>query len=263
MIPIHDENRSRTTPYVVAILILVNLAVFVNEATMNEREIRAFITGYGMTPGATVDAVKSFRIFSIHSGWTFITSMFLHASWWHLIGNMWFLWLFGDNVEDYLGHLRFIVFYLFSGFAAGLAHFMMDPMSQIPCVGASGAISGILGAYALLFPRARIVCFLPSLSILIRFRIRAVFFMGVWFLFQMIPGVIVLSLPKGAGIAYWAHIGGFMFGMFLTANFRRRKKQIEDNPIIGGVKYYKCPEDGEDWHKDAKKALFGRGKKSD
>jgi len=144
----------------------------------------------------------------------FFTSMFLHAGWLHLVGNMWFLWIFADNVEDILGHFNFLIFYIACGLAASFAHFIMNYHSVVPTVGASGAIAGVLGAYIVMFPKARILTLIPIFIFLEVMEIPAFVFLGIWFIYQFLLGMMSVG-SYGAGVAFWAHIGGFLFGILL------------------------------------------------
>lgn len=151
-------------------------------------------------------------------------SMFLHGGWMHLIGNMWFLHLFGNNVEDMMGHLKFLVFYLMSGLVATFAHVAVNPLSPIPIVGASGAISGVIGAYFVMFPRARVLTLVFAFFFVDIVVLPAVVFIGLWFLFQFWSGLISLAVPHINGVAWWAHIGGFIAGMVLAPMMRGRRR---------------------------------------
>ncbi len=164
----------------------------------------------------------------------FVT-MFLHGGWMHLIGNMWFLYLFGDNVEDAMGHIRFLVFYLVSGIAATLAHIVFHPLSPIPVVGASGAISGVVGAYLVMFPTARVLTLVPIFFFIVDIVVLpALIFIGLWFLFQFWSGLLSLAVPHMGGVAWWAHIGGFLAGLVLAPLMRERRK-----PARYKVRFYR------------------------
>jgi rhomboid family protein len=143
----------------------------------------------------------------------FLTSMFLHGGWLHLIGNMWFLWVFGDNVEDRLGHISYLCFYLFCGFGSGLAHVMMNLGSGVPSLGASGAISGVLGAYIVLYPRAKVLTLVPLIVFWFTVDLPAYVILGYWFVIQFVAGIGAVGKAAGGGVAYWAHIGGFVLGV--------------------------------------------------
>ncbi len=165
--------------------------------------------------------------FHVSAIYPFFTSMFLHGSWTHLISNMWSLWLFGDNVEDRLGHFRFILFYLLCGFLAMVSHFMFHTSSYIPAIGASGAIAGVMGAYFILFPYSRITTLIPVLFLPMFIKVPALVYLAVWFLLQLYNGAISTFIGvRGSGIAWWAHIGGFLGGILLlkllyTRRYRR------------------------------------------
>jgi membrane associated rhomboid family serine protease len=151
-------------------------------------------------------------------------SMFLHGGWMHLFGNMWFLYLFGDNVEDAMGHFRFLLFYLLSGLAATFAHVAVNPLSPIPIVGASGAISGVVGAYFVMFPTARVLTLVPVFFFVDIVVLPALVFIGLWFLFQFWSGVLSLAVQHMGGVAWWAHIGGFIAGIVLAPIMRERRR---------------------------------------
>jgi len=204
-------------------LIIANAVVFAKEVMMSEWQLVAFANTYGMIPRETMRAWAHLSLGSPHAGLTFITSIFLHSGWMHFLGNMWFLWIFGDNIEDHFGHIRYLFFYLACGIGAELAHFILHPLSNIPCIGASGAIAGVLGAYAVRFPMARILTLLPFFWLFFA-EIPAFYFLGIWFVFQLLPGIGTIGALKGAGVAYWAHVGGFLIGMVSVLFLRRRKR---------------------------------------
>ncbi|SHJ38628.1 Membrane associated serine protease, rhomboid family [Shimia gijangensis] len=207
MFPIRDHNPSGRAPYVVYALMALNIGIFVMYVPiLNEPyKLGAFFHDWALIPHEVTDGSDPFGL---------ITSMFLHGGWMHLAGNMLFLWIFGDNLEDVMGHFGFALFYTLCGLAAGLAQVISDPYSQIPTVGASGAIAGIMGGYLLLFPKARvdvIVIFIVFFKI---FALPAWVMLGLWFLWQIFSGV--LTDTSGGGVAYWAHAGGFVAGLILT-----------------------------------------------
>ncbi|MEM6480442.1 MAG: rhomboid family intramembrane serine protease [Pseudomonadota bacterium] len=207
MIPIRDHNPSNRTPYVTYALIALNVVIFLAYWPLFDqpRALMAFYDVYAMVP-AQVSTRGEFG--------TLLSSMFLHGGWLHLGGNMLFLWIYGDNMEDEMGHLGFLLFYLASGLAAAVAHYIAAPMSQVPTVGASGAIAGVMGGYLLLFPKARIDI-LFFIIILIRiFTLPAWVVLAIWFALQIFGG-IGADLSTG-GVAYWAHAGGFLAGIVLT-----------------------------------------------
>ena len=202
MFPIRDHNPSSRTPYVTWALIVVNVAVFLSYAgALGTREILAVYGQWAMIPERVSAGVQTYTV---------LTSMFLHGGWMHLIGNMLFLWIFGDNVEDELGHGGFLAFYLGTGAVAGLAHLAADPASGVPTVGASGAIAGVMGGYLLLFPRARVDVLLILVVIVRIVPVPAFVMLGVWFAIQLLSGASVDT--SGGGVAYWAHAGGFAAG---------------------------------------------------
>ncbi|WP_171173613.1 rhomboid family intramembrane serine protease [Ruegeria sp. HKCCD8929] len=206
MLPIRDHNPSGRTPYVVYLLMAANILIFLSYVGMmdNDRLINRFFFDYAIIPARIADG------FSFE---TLVTSMFLHGGWMHLAGNMLFLWIFGDNLEDEMGHIPFLLFYLASGIGAGLIHVLASPSSVIPTVGASGAIAGVMGGYLLLFPRARVDILLILLIYFRIFSIPAFVMLGVWLGMQFLGGVS--SDPDQGGVAYWAHAGGFFVGLAL------------------------------------------------
>ena len=211
MIPLGDENPSKSPPLVMWILILANVLVFLSEFAQDYNGYEKIIMTFGLTP---------YRIVRDGSYSTFFTSMFLHADVFHLGGNMLFLYVFGDNIEDRCGHTSFLVYYMLSGIGASLLHIALDPYSTIPTIGASGAISGILAGYLVLFPHARIRT-LVSLGWFIRIaKIPAYLMIGSWFLYQVVYGILVAE----STVAYWAHIGGFITGLLLIRLFARRQQ---------------------------------------
>ncbi len=216
MIPLRDETPSLTTPVVTRALILMNVLAFVFELALGP-ERGAFVVGWGVIPA---------RVMAVFSGQepvaalaTLLTSMFLHAGWLHLLGNMWYLWVFGDSVEDRFGHVGFIAFYLASGVASAVMQVAINPGSPIPTVGASGAIAGVLGAYLVLHPRARVVTLVPIVFFLQIVALPAILVLGLWFVFQFFSGAFALG-GAGGGVAWWAHVGGFLFGMAVAVMLR-------------------------------------------
>ncbi len=207
MVPLNDNNPSSTTPVIVYGLIALNIVIFVYQISLGESGLQQFFDKWAIVPA------------DLSGEWfTLVTSQFLHGGFLHVGGNMLYLWVFGNNVEDQLGHLKFLVFYLACGALAGLAQWFFDPTSTIPTLGASGAIAGIMGAYIIRFPRAKILTLVPLFIFITTFRIPAIFFLGWWFVQQAFYGVASLgaTADTGAGgIAYWAHAGGFVFGVVL------------------------------------------------
>ncbi len=196
--PIRDNVPSKTVPFITVGLIAANAAVFWHELALGRR-LDPYILSHGLVPA--------------HPSWDgLVTSMFLHGGWTHVIGNLWFLWIFGDNVEDRLGHIRYLAFYLLCGVAAGALQVLVAPGSRIPVIGASGAIAGILGAYVLFFPTAKVTTVVPVLIFLHYAEIPAFLYLGVWFMTQVYAGSLSLGANFG-GVAWWAHVGGFLTGI--------------------------------------------------
>jgi rhomboid family protein len=215
MIPLRDIIPSRTTPYVTISLISLNVLVFLYELSLG-RAVDAFTVYFGLVPAA-------------FSWVTVFTSMFLHGGLLHVGGNMLYLWIFGDNVEDRMGHGRFLVFYLLCGVAAALAQTITAPDSVVPMVGASGAIAGVMGAYFVLYPKSRIVTLIPLFFFFQVIEVPAILFLGIWFLMQFLSGVgsIVTTAGGGpaGGVAFWAHVAGFVAGISGVIVFRRPERQ--------------------------------------
>ncbi|MFQ5663266.1 MAG: rhomboid family intramembrane serine protease [Terriglobia bacterium] len=216
MIPLRDTNPTATRPLVTIALIVVNCLVFFYELSLGPAAREQLVFTLGMVPARVT-------LFPTHPGIGFadtflplFSSMFLHAGWLHLIGNMWFLWIFGDNIEDRLGHFRYLVFYLLAGLGAGLAHTLFNLNSTLPSVGASGAVAGVLGAYLLLFPGARVLTLVPFFFFFI-VELPAFLILLYWFVIQLFSGAasILSGGGAGGGVAWWAHIGGFVLGMWL------------------------------------------------
>jgi membrane associated rhomboid family serine protease len=220
-IPLKDLNPSRTYPFVNITLILANIAVFIYtiglEATLPHRGFESLLFSYSTVP-ARIPAFLAGHIGFEVAFLPLVTSMFLHSGLLHIAGNMLFLWIFGDNVEDYFGHLLYLVFYLVCGIGAGLLHVLFNLNSTVPALGASGAISGVMGAYMLLYPRERVL----TLVFIFLIPIPAVFILGYWFLLQFLSGINALGAGATGGVAWWAHVGGFLLGMLLTGLVRKR-----------------------------------------
>ncbi len=217
MIPISDDNPTRRAPVMTVLLILANIAVFVWELGLG-KHLDGALAGLGFNPSQLHHAHSAAE--DVPIGVSIIVSMFLHGSILHIAGNMLYLWIFGNNIEDATGHFRFLVFYLLSGFGAAFTMAYMDPSSTLPMVGASGAISGVLAAYMLLYPRARVTVIIPLGIIFWPFRINAFWVVGIWFLMQLLFAAI--TNPNQPGVAWWAHVGGFAAGLVLTPLFKAR-----------------------------------------
>ncbi len=212
MIPLRDVIPSRTTPYITTTIIVLNSAAWLFEVTLPQDVLTQFIATYGVVPAS-------------FSPPTLITSMFLHGSWMHVIGNMWYLWIFGDNVEDRLGHGRFIVFYLACGIAAALGQIFMDPASTLPTIGASGAIAGVMGAYFVLYPQSRVLTLIPWIIFWEVIELPAFILLGFWFVMQLFSAgaIAVTSSTHGSGgVAFAAHVAGFLVGGVSVLVLRKR-----------------------------------------
>lgn len=219
MIPLKDDVPSYTFPFVTIAIIVVNIIVFIYELTLGMGEVENFIYRTAAIPYEITHLVDIKPRSIVPPPFTLLTAMFVHGGLLHLAGNMLFLWIFGDNVEDTLGHFRYLLFYLVSGVIASFAHIALEPASMMPMIGASGAIAGVLGAYFLLFPRAQVLTLVFLIFFVTVVRIPAVVFLGFWFLFQ------ILSSGYGGGIAWYAHIGGFIAGAagILILNPKKRR----------------------------------------
>ncbi len=247
MIPLRDNNPSSTTPIVNYALILICSLAFL--AQLGEGpESESLIERFGMVPARVSDpdeevvqvrevpvrtlfGVRLQRVeeplapAAVPPFLTLLTCIFLHGGWMHIIGNLWFLFIFGDNIEDRLGHIPYLIFYLFSGIAASVAHYLVDPSSTIPTIGASGAIAGVMGAYLVLYPRATVVTLVPIFVFLQVMVLPASIFLGIWFLIQFFQGTFAMGSTQSAGVAWWAHIGGFVVG-FAAAMWVRSRGEI-------------------------------------
>ena len=212
MIPLRDVIPSRTTPYITVTIIALNAVAWTFEILLPHDALNEFLTIYGVVP-----AYFSYP--------TLVTSMFLHGGWMHVIGNMWYLWIFGDNVEDRVGHGRFMVFYLLCGIAAALGQVVVDPNSTLPTIGASGAIAGVMGAYFVLYPRSRVLTLIPLIVLMPIVEVPAIVLLGLWFLMQLFnAGTIAMTTSsRGGGVAFAAHVIGFVAGAGGVFVFRKRK----------------------------------------
>jgi len=221
MIPLHDDNPTRIFPVVTVVFIAACVLVFLWQVSLGTPGYTASVYALGVIPAVLLDKVAlPAELALIPAGMTIFTSLFLHGGFMHLAGNMLYLWIFGNNVEDAMGHGRFIVFYLLCGVAAVFGQVLQNPDSEIPMIGASGAISGVLGAYLLLYPRARVLVVIPLGIFLQLIRLPALWVLGFWFVLQLINSALTSS--EGGGVAWYAHIGGFIAGMLLIPVFKRR-----------------------------------------
>jgi membrane associated rhomboid family serine protease len=234
MIPLRDDVPSRTFPVVNVAIIAINALFFLIELGMGE-QLQGFLYQAAVVPvlftpwGHGSAGVLDVFLASLYPDlWLrILLSMFLHGGWMHVIGNMLYLWIFGDNVEDRMGHGRYAVFYLICGWVATYAHIWSDPSSRMPSIGASGAIAGVLGAYIALYPRARVVTIIPLGLFFPLVQVPAVFFLGIWFLQQFLYGTmsLVARTAETGGVAWWAHVGGFAAGVALVGIFQRPQRR--------------------------------------
>jgi membrane associated rhomboid family serine protease len=215
MFPLYDTVRSRRFPFINLMLILINVLAFLYEIQMDPSALKEFIFEWGLIPARLLSDPSTAWV-------TIFTSMFLHGGWFHIINNMWVLFIFGDNVEARMGGIRYLIFYLLSGVAAVILQTYVLPSSAVPMIGASGAVAGVLGAYLILFPHSRIASLVPILFIFTIIEIPAVIFLLFWFGAQLYSGLFAIQGSSGSGIAWWAHIGGFLFGIIMVFFFRTR-----------------------------------------
>ena len=230
MIPLRDDNPTTIRPVVTVGLIVVNALGFLYQVSLGPREAQVFVYQFGAIPALIFGSqTLPSELVAIPASFSIFTSMFLHGGFMHLIGNMLYLWIFGNNIEDAMSHGRFIVFYLLTGLIASMTHFLTDVTSTVPTVGASGAISGILGAYILLYPRARVLVLIP-LGLFTRIMyISAGFMLGFYFVLQFFQGTLSFG-QSGGGVAWFAHIGGFLAGLALVGLFKQRTVRFFNPP---------------------------------
>ena len=220
MIPLRDRNPSGSFPAVTVTIIVACVGAFLYEL-MAQDQLRELFSAYALIPAKVSYGLESGRWGDLVT--PFFSSMFLHGGWLHLIGNMWYLWIFGDNVEDALGPVGFLIFYLVTGLAAGVTHYVLQPESAIPTVGASGAISGVLAGYAVLFPRARVVTLVPLGFFIQLMELPAVVLLVIWVVIQALSGLVSFGVGQAGGVAWGAHVGGFVAGLILVKLFRPRQ----------------------------------------
>jgi membrane associated rhomboid family serine protease len=216
MFPLYDTVRSRKFPLVNWLLIILNIIIFLYEAQLDSNSLRSLVETWAVIPAQLIASPSSEFV-------TVFSSMFLHGGWFHILSNMWILFIFGDNVEERLGSGRYIIFYVLSGIAAIALQAYLYPASTIPMIGASGAIAGVLGAYLILFPQARIASLVPILFIFTLIEIPAIILLGFWFVSQLFSGWLALQGADMSGVAWWAHVGGFIFGILAVKFFERRR----------------------------------------
>ena len=227
MIPIRDDTPRYSTPYVTYFIIALNVLVFLFELTVEmqgPRALNSLIYEFGVVPRHMVRALGSSGASLPGVFLPVLTSMFLHGGFAHIIGNMWFLWIFGDNIEDYLGHFLYLLFYLMGGIAAAVLYILLDANSNVPTIGASGAIAGVMGAYFVLYPRARVLTWFPPIFF---FYLPAWVMLGYWFVYQFLSGAAssVAGAQNMGGVAFWAHVGGFVAGIVLIKLLPERPRR--------------------------------------
>jgi membrane associated rhomboid family serine protease len=213
MLPLRDVIPSRTPPYITVTIIILNVVAWIYEISMPREQLEVFLQIFGVVPAAFIPS-------------TLFTSMFLHGGWSHIIGNMWYLWIFGDNVEDRLGHVRFVIFYLLCGIVAAFGQILIDPGSTLPTIGASGAIAGVMGAYFVLYPHSRVLTLIPLIIFWEIIELPAILLLGFWFLMQLFSAgaIAVTSSTGGGGVAFMAHVAGFVMGMVAVFAFRKKRQ---------------------------------------
>jgi membrane associated rhomboid family serine protease len=212
MIPLRDVIPSRTVPYLTVSIIVLNALAWFYELSLPRQELPVFLQQFGVVPAYFAPS-------------TLISSMFLHGSWSHVLGNMWYLWIFGDNVEDRLGHFRFLIFYLLCGIVAAFGQILIDPTSTLPTIGASGAIAGVMGAYFVLYPQSRVLTLIPLIIFWEIVELPAIFLLGFWFLMQLFSAgaIAATANSQAGGVAFMAHVAGFITGLVGVFIFRKRE----------------------------------------
>ena len=228
MMPLRDSNPSGTRPVVTVAIIALNALAFLYSLGLGD-EAHRLVWAYGLVPALLTGEATLRGGGDPNNALRLVVSLFLHGGWFHLIGNMWYLWIFGDNIEDRLGHVPFLLFYVACGLGASLIHVLFNPGSPVPTIGASGAIAGVLGAYFRCFPRARVTTFFPVLFFPMFLQLPAVVVLGFWFVIQVLNGgmTVAVAAQSGGGVAWWAHVGGFAVGYVLIRVLpcRRRRSQ--------------------------------------
>ena len=247
MFPLRDNNPTLATPIATMLLIALNLASWVLlQGFGGEPVLTRSVCEYGLIPGELLGLVapgtrvelgdQTYCVLGQGSWSAVFSSMFMHGSWFHILGNMWFLWVFGNNVEDVMGRVRYVVFYLLCGVAAAMAQVLASPHSIVPMVGASGAIGGVMGAYAITFPQARVETLIFLGFIVRTVSVPAIGMLGYWFILQLIGGLPSLAAESAGGVAFWAHVGGFVAGVVLTFVFRNPRLLAAQRAAAGGLR---------------------------
>lgn len=227
MIPLKDDLQPQRLPWVTWTLLAINILAFAHQLGLSQRGVMQLYHLYGMVPARLMHPDWAWYAgFPAGAFITLITHMFVHGGWLHIIGNSWALWLFGDDVEDRLGHAKFAALYFGSGIFAGMAHLLLFPNSTVPVVGASGAVAGLMGAFLFLFPAAKIYVLVPILFLVDIWKLPAIIYLPLWFLSELFSGTIALLAPGFSGIAFWAHIGGFMAGIALLYWLRDDRQAV-------------------------------------
>jgi membrane associated rhomboid family serine protease len=228
MIPIKDSPRAQRFPFVNIAIILANAVVFYFELTMGAGRLEGFIDRFGLVPARLMAVDFSYPASVVAGVVPLFTSMFIHAGWIHILGNLLFLWIFGDNVEDRLGHLGYLIFYVLCGLGAGLAHAFLTTAisggSVVPAIGASGAIAGVMGAYIVLYPKAKVLTLVPVVFYPWFIQVPAWIYLGIWVLIQLLTGALDLAGATAGGIAWWEHVGGFAVGAILILIFPKCRR---------------------------------------
>jgi membrane associated rhomboid family serine protease len=225
MIPLKNLSPRLTFPAMTLLLIIANVLVFIYQVSLPDRAAEAFINLYGMVPARVALALAGQHHVTFEQAFLpLFTSMFLHGGILHILGNMWFLWIFGGQVEDRLGHFTYLVFYLICGLGSGIAQLAFSWGSKTPAIGASGAIAGVLGAYIVFFPSSRILTLVPLFIIWFTAQIPALVFIGLWFVVQFLSGISSVGAASMGGVAWWAHVGGFLLGVLIAQFYRARPR---------------------------------------
>jgi membrane associated rhomboid family serine protease len=226
MIPLRVDILRTRAAIINGLLIMVNVLAFLYEISLSPKAGQAFVYTFGLTPSHTQLVFARHGITFAQAFLPMVTSMFLHGGWMHLLGNMLFLWVFGGAVEETLGHIQYLIFYFICGIGAALAHTVFNWGSTVPTIGASGAISGIMGAFIVLYPRSRVTTLIPALLLFFTIRIPAVLMLGYWFLLQFFSGLASLGVGgEQGGVAWWAHVGGFILGALLVVGERPKLRR--------------------------------------
>lgn len=229
MFPLRDSQPSGTIPFVTYLIIAINVLLFLFEVSLGDQDLSAFLKNFGLVPEDFLQQFGPYQVFTLFS------CMFLHGGWMHLISNMWALFIFGDNIEDKLGHFGYFIFYLLCGVCAGLTQVFMSQGSAVPTIGASGAIAGVLGGYIISYPTARVLTAIPIFIVIRLVEIPASVYLGFWFISQFFTGFASIAREPGeeGGVAWWAHVGGFIAGLILVKimSFRRQSEDSSFNYI--------------------------------